>query len=414
MPQETHELLLPEPEARRLLLAQALDETDTQHRLVGAAEREEIDRGALAATGDPALGQPLRSRLFLLERAGRLLDLLAHRQPAVAALQEPPAWRVLLAWGLPLLALLVGALIDRIDNPRQVNLLSPPLLAFLLWNIGVYLVLLVLALRPASARGPLGRLLGAGLGWPRRGPPVAQAFARRWSDAAAAVEARRRARILHVAAAAWGVGVALSIVLGGVVREYRVGWESTLLDAPQVHAFLRALFAPVVALLPVEGFSLQEVSRLHFGSGADVGRAEARRWVGLYVALLALVVVVPRVLLAAWAAAGERRLASRVRIDLAQPYYEALLGRVQPARLRLAWLPSDPGSAAVLEAILRQAAEAPPPSTAVPWTITATSRGDELLVTPQAQLAVPTLLPVEATPRSWLERWRAPVARPPA
>jgi len=56
------------------------------------------------------------------------------------------------AWLLPLAALLAGGFIDRIDNPRQVNLLSPPLLAFLLWNLGVYLLL--------SRTGPLG-----GLGW---------------------------------------------------------------------------------------------------------------------------------------------------------------------------------------------------------------------------------------------------------
>jgi hypothetical protein len=36
-----------------------------------------------------------------------------------------------LAWALPLLALVAGGLIE---NPHQVNLLSPPLSAFLLWN----------------------------------------------------------------------------------------------------------------------------------------------------------------------------------------------------------------------------------------------------------------------------------------
>ena len=36
-----------------------------------------------------------------------------------------------------------------------------------------------------------------------------------------------------------------------VVREYRVGWESTLLDLPQVHFVLRALFAPVVGVVAI-------------------------------------------------------------------------------------------------------------------------------------------------------------------
>ena len=54
---------------------------------------------------------------------------------------EAPLGRLDLA--LPLLACVSGAAIDRIDNPHQVNMLSPPLLGVLAWNLAIYVVMLL-------------------------------------------------------------------------------------------------------------------------------------------------------------------------------------------------------------------------------------------------------------------------------
>lgn len=413
-------LLLNEAAARRLLLAQALDSADPQGRLVGLEERERIEREALAATGDPAQGQRPDPRAWLQARAQGMVELLGHRQPRLAALAEPPPWRGWLAWGLPLLALVLGGLIDRIDNPRQVNLLSPPLLAFLLWNVAVYLGLLWFALRPPRGLrlpGPLVRW-ASGLAPRRAGgtrAEVARAFVLRWWQLAAALEGQRWRRILHTAAAAWAVGVALSIVLGGLVREYRVGWESTLLDLPQVHAVLRVLFAPVIALLPLEPFSQAELARLHFGSGVEVGRLEARRWVVLYVALLAVVVVLPRALLALWAAWRQHRLQGALAIALDDVYFTGLLGRVSPARIRLALLAPQAADAAVVRCVFRQATAAHgavPPEGA--WTVLGTERGDLLQLAPLVPDAPGTDQARSGWQRFWPGGARAPVPQPVA
>jgi hypothetical protein len=407
-------LLLDEPSARRLLLAQALEEGDPEGRLVGRVEREQADRESLAIAGDPARGEALDERRYLLERAARLVGLLRHRQPRLAALEDAPAWRAWAAWLLPLAALAAGALIDRIDNPRQVNLLSPPLLAFLFWNLAVYAGLAAMALWPRAANGR-----GRSWSWPARwgGPPrsggvradVAFRFQRAWWQGAGALEGQRWRRILHASAAAWAVGVALSIVVGGLVREYRVGWESTLLDLPQVHAFLRALFAPVVALLPVEPFSQAELARLHFGSGAPVAREEARRWVFLYVGLLAVLVVLPRALLAAWAAWRVRALGRRVPVDLGSAYFTEVLGKVKPVRALLALVAPEAG-AHPLATTLRQMAEGPPPR--VPherWLLLRTDRGDRLEA---VAWRPPATVAAEAapSPTPWWARWRRPSA----
>ncbi|WP_427912331.1 DUF3482 domain-containing protein [Ramlibacter sp. MMS24-I3-19] len=400
-------LLLPEAAARRLLLVQAIDQVDTQGRLVGTTERERIEQDALAATGDPGRGQAVDARAWLLARADRLLDLVSHRQPRLAALAQQPSWQHWAGWLLPLLALVLGGFIDRIDNPKQVNLLSPPLLAFVLWNLTVYLILLVMAFwphrkpRPPSSSSWLSQLLERRTGGLRG--DVAKAFGLAWFRHAGPLEGQRWRRIMHTCAAAWAVGVALSIVAGGLVREYRVGWESTLLDLPQVHALLRALFAPVVALLPIEPFSQAELARLHFGSGIDVGRLEARRWVGLYVALLGVLVVLPRTLLALWAAFGQYRLSRAIAIDLRTPDFVALLGRIRPARVRLGVHVLPGADAQVLQVVLSQAgAQANPHPPAGRWTVLDTPRGDVLVCEPW--------LPAGAAPfgvQGWLARFRA-------
>jgi hypothetical protein len=406
-------LILPEASARRLLLVQAIDTVDSTGRLLGPAERDHIERQALAATGDPARGEPLDPSSYLRERANRLLDAIRHRDPAIASIEHPRPWFAWLPWALPVAAFVAGIALDRIGNPRQVNLLSPPLLAFIFWNLAVYLLLLV------------------GWVWRRRGGPsarpatlahwwlaaaerrsgnlradVAAQFRWRWMQAAGALESARWKAVLHTSAATWALGVACSIALGGVVREYRVGWESTLLDLAQVHAFLSALFAPVVALLPLEPFSMADLQRMHFGSGVDVGRNEARRWIGLYLGLLGLVVMLPRMLLALLAAAQRRHRAGHVAVNLQGEYYEQVLGRVSPVNVMLCLLPGPPQATAVLRHVLRLLSDRWPAGQPGPSTLLATARGDELHWLELAGNAQP---PAQEPPRQ--EGWRRLLAR---
>jgi hypothetical protein len=177
------------------------------------------------------------------------------------------------------------------------------------------------------------------------------------------------------------VGVAVSLLAGGVVREYRVGWESTLLDLPQVHALLRLLYAPVLAVLPLEPFSLEEVARLHFGDGG-VGREAARRWVWMTVALVGLVVVLPRLLLAGWAQLQALRLARALPVDLRAAPFDALLAAVRPARLRMAVLAAGPALDPLLRQLLWQlgAGQGPLPPGGPVQPLLETARGDQLAV----------------------------------
>ena len=379
-------LHLNEASARQLVLVRAIDEVDTQGKLLSAIEREQLESEALEASRvGPGGGVDFGH--YLQQRAHSVLAAVENRNPQVAALQGVESWRPWLMIGLPLAACVLGTAIDRIDNPQQVNMLSPPLLGVLAWNLAVYLLLVVGALLPGAwQRTPFAAAphwLSGLRGTARTGRLRADVLARfhqQWLRAAGAQQGLWWKQLLHLSAAGWALGLAFSIVLGGIVREYRVGWESTLLNVGQVHAFLSVLFAPVVALLPFDPFSVADLERMAFRSGARIGVEEARRWVGMYVALLLVLVVAPRVVLAAWAAWRRQRGARAIAIDLREPYFAQVLARVSPARVTLGVLASDPAGREALLRMLREVAEHPPPREPVPWSVLGTTRGDVLRV----------------------------------
>lgn len=334
-----------EAQARSIVLAQAIETTDTQGKLLGPQASVAIDRqsrhAARGATGPRA--QQLQN--MLAQRAVQVIEAVRPVQPALAALAEPPAWQRWLAAGLPLATFLLGALTDRISDPHRVDLLSQPLLAIVAWNIVVYAILLArwaAGLGQARAASPAPwteRLLrwADGLGRRRNArnlrSDVTAFFMLHWHAATAALAQQRVARVLHLAAAGWAAGVAASLLARGLFVQYRVGWESTWLSAEQVHAVLGLLFLPAVALFGFAPLTLQEVAALQVQ--ATGGHAPERRWVLMVAALLLVMVIVPRLVLAAWAHWRERRLAPAVALDLHQPYFQHLAATLLPARVLL-------------------------------------------------------------------------------
>ncbi len=378
-------LYLDEDSARQLVLVRAIEDVDTQGKLLSEVEREQLERDALEATRVGPGGMDVAR--YLQQRAHRMLQAVEHRNPRVAALQDAAPWSAWLLLLLPLAACIFGAAIDRIDNPHQVNMLSPPLLGVLAWNLAVYLLIVASAVWPGSwtPRVPFAQLQRWLAGVPASGrrtgrlrTDVLARFQQYWHRAAGAQQWLWWKELLHLSAAGWALGLAISIVLGGIVREYRVGWESTLLGVDQVHALLSALFAPVVALLPFDAFSVADLQRMAFRSGADIGVDEARRWVWLYVALLFAIVIVPRLLLAGWTAWLRLRRGRAIAIDLRDPYFVQVLARVSPARVTFSLVAREGPARDMVLRMLRQIADRPPPEDGTPWTVLSTAKGDVL------------------------------------
>ena len=385
---EPQSITLDEAAARSVVLVRAIEEADGKRPLLDLVERDRIEQVVLRALPDAGRAARAAPARYLTERASQLLAAAARRNPRFAGLEHPSRWHAHLAWLLPLLAFLSGLLIDRIGDPHKLDLLSPPLLMFIAWNVAVY-VLLALSLVPA---GPQSAWSDKATRWlatlPSQiaelpGPGMRESLLARfrvhWWRAAGRLESLRLQQVLHIAAAAWAVGVALSIAGGGFVREYRVGWESLWLDADGVRAVLNLLFAPVRLLLPVEGFTVDELRRLHSDSGVPVDREQARKWVMLYLGLLFLMVVLPRTALAAWAARRRQALAREVRIDLADPYFAAILSRMNPA-VTVGIVGAPTSMEELVRTVLQQASRSPGDAMqgAVHSILLRTSHDDEL------------------------------------
>jgi hypothetical protein len=334
--------------ARNVVLVRAIETADTKHEILSDDDRKYASRSAKELAGWQAADSKtaMTQDHFFQQRSEQILKRLAERMPPFAAFLHRRGGLSSISVLLPVLALLAGAVLDRIADPHRVDLLSAPLLLIVGWNLLVYLVLLVWLLIPARksgwARPGLLRRLSVGkAALPRKLPAALGAglanFMAEWAGLSAGLTRFRLSRAVHLAAAAFALGAILSLYARGLLTQYAAGWESTFLDARQVHTLLSWLFAPALAVFPfLQGFSLADVQALRFGQAATPTGGE--RWVHLYGATLLLFVVVPRLLLAAFANWRARRLARNFPLDLEQPYFRALadqIGAGTPAVLRV-------------------------------------------------------------------------------
>lgn len=272
-------------------------------------------------------GSPQQAQAFLVQRAQFAQRRLAQRDAAwKAPLQgeAPWAWRLLLALGaLALAAAIVG---NVLGGAHRINLLAPPVLGLLAWNLLVYLLL------PLAGRGPSAwlaqaldqtrtRVVGR-----RFSAPLLAAracFAAEWAVASRGLQQARVATAMHGAAALLALAVIGGMYVLGLAFDVRAGWDSTWLDAEQVQRTLAAVFAPATALSGLTVPPIEHMAQLRFAEGSHGERAA--RWIHLYAITLALFVVLPRLALAAWCAWRSRRLAASRALPLHEPYFRALL-----------------------------------------------------------------------------------------
>ncbi len=369
-----------EDEARHVLLLQSR-ESAMADAMWSAEDRSWATRQAVATVGEGAT--PER---FVVARAVVALQRLLPRDRAALRWLSRRGWHP--AWvGLAMvLAFAAGVLADQLGPPQRVNLLAPAVWAVVVWNLLVYLGLLLplptLGLRDAIAR------LGS------RHDDSASAL---WLRHGAALMGERAALVLHAAAAALALGLVASLYLRGLVLDYRAGWQSTFLDAAAVQQTLKWLLAPAAWFT---GIAVPDVAPLRVGPGGDAS-ASAAPWIHLYAATLLLVVALPRCLLALRAGWRAGRQSSHFPLPLDGPYFAALHPLMRPGLPRtvaLLWLPG-PTSAMLFGCQLRAIDQ--------PQTLLRSDEGDELELRPAPPALSHALVPmttVNTTP--WWARWR--------
>ncbi|MBY0557010.1 MAG: DUF2868 domain-containing protein [Burkholderiaceae bacterium] len=316
--------------ARAVVLVRAIETADQNKEILSDEDRAYASRSARELAHWQASGRQTEATAedFLQQRSQQILLRIAERTPAFAAfVKQRHSWKAY-SLALPAIALLLGAGLDRITDPHRVDLLSAPLLLILAWNILVYLCMVVWMVMPSRRPASLLLRLAPKLDAPRKLPHLLSSallsFAAEWTLLSARLTAARLSRTIHLSAALFGLGALASLYLRGLFSQYAAGWESTFLDAGQVHGLLSALFAPAVAIFHLQDFSLAEVAALRFPqTTAAEGGA---RWVHLYAATMLLVVVLPRLLLAGFGNWRANCWAQRFPLDLEHPYFRKLGG----------------------------------------------------------------------------------------
>ena len=347
-----------EAAARQVLLLQALETAGGSGLRWTAQDSAWASRAALGSTNPGASAQQ-----FIAERARHAVQRLAPREPAVADWLSRRWWPRLGWFWAAALGLFVGLLADAIGSGQRINLLAPPVWGVVAWNLLVYALLLWCAARAAFARrpaaaGPVMRGLQAWLGRGQRGPAggdaaVAQAFTLAWAHSSAPLNAARTAGLLHTAAAALGLGLLAGLYARGLVLDYRAGWESTFLNAGQVHAALAWLMAPAVALSGIALPDAAALEALRWSPDRPLAGAGAAPWIHLYALSLMLFVVLPRAALALWSGWRARRLTQHFSVALDGPYFQRLLRHRQGGAARVQVLPYAQAPAPLAELGLR-------------------------------------------------------------
>ena len=336
-----------EQDARDVVLVRAIETMDTKYEVLSEDDRMYASRSAreLAQWQASDRKSAVTTENFLQQRAEQILKRLAERTPSLKSFFGLRPGFTGLAIFLPLVALLLGAGLDRISDPHRVDLLSAPLLAIIGWNLLAYLILFIWMFVPMPgsswvSEGMMRSLSGAKVTLPRKLPHVLSTalteFIRQWTELSSRLNRARLGRTIHLSAAMFAIGALLSLYARGFLSEYRAGWESTFLSAGQVHAILSTLFAPALAFFPIQGFSVAQIEALRFSQTQSP--AGGARWVHLYGATLLLLVVLPRLALAAFAHWKARRLVRNFPLDLEQPYFRKLgdqVGASGPAVLRV-------------------------------------------------------------------------------
>lgn len=320
------ELRLPADEARRVLWVAALEAEDPRGEVLNLELRRQATRDALQDADEA--GWPGR-------RAERLFDDLRRSRPSwtrwVELQRLPTRWIVAL-----LLVALVGGLATHALGPDStINVLAPPLLGLLLWNLLTYVVLLVSALLPArpgkGLESGLENLMAKALGSRLPAESVADAggdrvkriwsrFQGEWLRAAAPMWGAQLRLTLHLAAVMAVVGVVLGMYARGLAFEYRASWQSTFLTADIVDRLLKTVLGPAWSMLAGDPVSAGEIRAPE--------STPAGPWIHAW-ALTALGVVgIPRLLLGAWQGWRWWRQSRRTRIQLSEAYLRRLKASV--------------------------------------------------------------------------------------
>ena len=318
--------------ARRVLLVASLEETDDAGDVVPHALRRKAGDGA-PELGDTGAGEEAftpEEEAFLSGRADTILNETGLDRGERRRAGRGSGWLLVIA------GLAVGFFSKDLGSSGVVNILAFPLLGLMLWNVAIYVFG---GVRMAVGKPARATVLRVPFLRSREGE--GSAFLRHWLKVLAPAEVARFSIWLHLGAVALAVGAVGAMYYQGLIRDYQATWASTFLSPEQVRGLLSVALAPATWF---PGLALPDVEGIR--AIRAPGEETAAAWIHRYALAAALVVVVPRLLLALVAAGRAKRMEQTLPVRSAAPaYFKTLLAekrgvksvvRVVPHRLELA------------------------------------------------------------------------------
>jgi hypothetical protein len=183
-------------------------------------------------------------------------------------------------------AFLIGVASDALGSAGQtVNILAPPLLLLMLWNVLVYVFIGANSLLK-SRHFKLPKL-----------------------DESQAIAIARGTTLMHWAAAALALGALLAMYWRGLVFDYQALWQSTFLSAESAHHMIGFVLAPAAWIGGFFGGSaLPDLANFEQLRGPANPGENAARWIHWYAITVFLIVLLPRALLALWSFGNAQQL----------------------------------------------------------------------------------------------------------
>ena len=349
-------------DAQAVLMVRALEEADTEGRVLSASQRARATqeaRGLFEGTADSSI----RDESLLVHRACALLPSVEAKAPGLTELLK--TGRLGTATGPLVLAAaaLLGLASNALGSTRQINILFAPMLGLVTWNLAVYGVLLFSALKRrvgnASSSGSavsvtsisetdvarnyrtaFGEGGGVISGLARRFversfrratadrveekvvvAATAARFAQSWGAVSSSLMTSFMTRLAHMGSWFLVRGAVAGMYVRGVGLLYRASWQSTFLDADQVSQLLSVVLGPAAVLLDAP---VPDVGQLEFPADGD-----AAPWIHLWAMTGLLFVGLPRCVLWLLERRRMQQLKSSIQLDLGQPYFRQLLSPVR-------------------------------------------------------------------------------------
>ena len=336
---------------RKVLLIQAIEETDRRGEALPLAERAAATR-EVAGRSVSGIETQTEAQLssatewFLIRRADLLLRSLRARSPGIDYVLAVAGGATSLDRGMLVCAFAIGVLFCFLDGGHAINLFALPLVLLIVWNLLVYVLTLgrrrgrivastastssaagnIAKVVPRAslfasfysrwARTRIDRLLGHSTRFNAPLAPGLRRFAGDWWEVAQPLFAARARRLLHLSAMAVALGLIAGYYFRGIILRAGAGWVGgNALGPGTAHTLLAVLYGPASLITGIELPPTLGIAELQLTAAQRSG-GDAAPWIHLIAWTAGLYILVPRLIAVLFASFNLWRLSRRLPVPL--------------------------------------------------------------------------------------------------